>query len=228
MTKKSGYIADSFTGVTVGSVSIGSLNLALRNTSTASDIITVAGSIYLGSGTSDNLAKQSAKVWAQGYNADGTKNEKWAGADTDENGGYILKLKTGLIWKISSRADGYEKIESISIGSGVVTNQSGKDIVLDLVSGYTIKSPVSTNMNPNNGGVLNDNKNKIKLVLPVGALDGSKESVTVITKETSNVVDNGNSKPIGGSAKDIQAMYTDGSAVTDFNSDVDIELSYSS
>lgn len=52
--------------------------------------------------------------------------------------------------------------------------------------------------------------------------------MTVLTKETSNVVDNGNSKPIGGSAKEITAMYTDGTAVTDFNSDVDIELSYSS
>lgn len=76
--------------------------------------------------------------------------------------------------------------------------------------------------------MLNDKKNKIKIILPVGALDGSKESVTVLTKETSNVVDNGNSRPIGGSAKEITAMYTDGSAVTDFNSDVDIELTYSS
>lgn len=49
MTKKSGYIADSFTGVTVGSVSIGNLDLVLRNTSTATDMITVSGSVYLGS-----------------------------------------------------------------------------------------------------------------------------------------------------------------------------------
>ncbi len=228
MTKKAGYIADSFTGVTVGSSSLGNLDLLLRNTATATDIITVSGSIYLGTTATGSLAKLNAKVWAQWYNADGTRNEKWTGTETDEHGRYALKLKKGLIWKLSSRSDGYEKIDSVTIGSWVTTSQPWRDIVLDIVAGYTIKSPVSTNVDPNNGWVLHDRKNKIKITLPIWSLDGSKESVTVLTKETSNVVDNGNSRPIGGSAKEITAIYTDGTAVTDFNSDIDIELSYSS
>lgn len=65
MTKKSGYIADSFTGVTIGSTSVGGLDLTLRNISTATDMITVSGSVYLGSTGSGNLAKLNAKVWAQ-------------------------------------------------------------------------------------------------------------------------------------------------------------------
>lgn len=151
MAKKSGYIADSFTGVTVGSTTLANLDLVLRNTSTASDIISVSGSIYLRSTGTGNLAKLNAKVWAQGYNEDGTKNEKWIGTDTDENGGYVLKLKKGLMWRLSSRSDGYEKIDNVTIGSGVTSNQTGKDMILDLVAGYTIKSPVSTNIDPDNG-----------------------------------------------------------------------------
>lgn len=151
MAKKSGYIADSFTGVTLGSASVSGLDMVLRNTSTATDIITVSGSIYLGSTATGNLAKLNAKIWAQGYNEDGTRNEKWIATNTDENGGYVLKLKKGLTWKLSGRSDGYEKIDNIMIGSGVTADQTGRDITLDIVAGYTIKSPVSTNMDPDNG-----------------------------------------------------------------------------
>lgn len=49
IAKKSGYIADSFTGITVNADSFSGLDLVLRDTSTATDMITVSGSIYLGS-----------------------------------------------------------------------------------------------------------------------------------------------------------------------------------
>lgn len=151
MPKKVGYIADSLTGVTVGTFNMLGVDLVLRNSATATDVMNVSGNIYLGSVSAGNLAKLNARVWAQGYNADGTKNEKWVGVDTDANGSYTFKLQKGYIWKLSARSDGYEKIDTITIASTATTDQTSKDMTLDLIAGYTIKSPTSTTMNANNG-----------------------------------------------------------------------------
>ena len=190
-----------------------------------SNTYNVSGHLYLGSTATP--ADQNTTVWAQGYNLDGSKNERWVNTGATASGTYQLTLQQGYSWKVSARAEGYQNINAFSYGTGTTGDQIA-NITLATMSGYTALPSTTTVLNPGNGGVLKDNANNIQVTVGVGSLDASKGASTLTTLTTTTIPDTASSQPIGGSAKEIRGTYSDGTPITNFNNDVDIELSYSS
>ena len=217
----------NITNIDVGTTPLTRVYPTMKNMSVSNSFYSLTGTVYLGTADSDHLASQNASVWAQAYNSDGSKNQRWTSTGTAVDGTYALQLEKGYLWKLSGRSDGYENIDATSYSSGTTTDQT-TNLTLATMTGYTARPNVSQSVDTNVGGTLNDTTNNVKIIVSAGALDGSKGASTITTSQTTNVPDTANARPIGGIARSIQGSYDDGTAITDFNSNVDIELQYGS
>ena len=129
----------------------------------------------------------------------------------------------GVAWTVKPFADGFSWTEQ----SVTVTSSS--------VSGINFSSPTTVTADPpqqqqgsqNSLFNVNDNKSKVGLVLPAGALGSGTGNVTVTTKRNSGAPETANFKPLGGKSVEISIKREDGQGINNLQSGATISIDYS-
>lgn len=219
MVKKPGYEKSVvFTG-TLANTGVTLANISLKPVSTT---INVAGTVA-GSGS---LHAKTAFVSLQGTNENGADTSKWFGQQVTISGstftlsGVPANFGSG---KLIFATEGYE-MKTDAIRNYASANIS--TISLSLAS-LQISTPKSLPITPSQGGVISDTHAGMKLTLPSNALGTSTNPGTIITKETSLLPNTPGGEPVGGKAKEIAATDSNGQPITNLQSDVTLELTYS-
>lgn len=172
---------------------------------------TVTGKVY-----GDNQPLSGARVWA--ISEDGG----WFDTITNADGSYTLKVTPGE-WDVKFTANGYTKKTSpdVVVNAGAQVNLG--QVNLNKIAGYEVKSAIQTII-PSKGGNIKDDKLKVSITLPAGAIsDGTNNNTAtqVRVEETTNVPESKTATPLGGKGTEIKV---DNGKVTNLSGAITVEL----
>lgn len=172
---------------------------------------TITGSVY-GDGY---LA--GVKVWAT------SEDGGWFGTVTEPNGTFSLKVTPGK-WKVKFAAEGYaKKVLDAPVIVGQGETRQLDMVTLTGITNFEAKFAVQTIV-PAQGGTVKDDRLKVSLTLPAGALSNgtnNNENTQVRVEETTTVPDSNTAAPLGGKATQI---LVDNGNVTNLSGAITIEL----
>ena len=154
----------------------------------------------------------------------------FAGTQTDAAGNYSLFVPSG-VWKVFAQAQGYAEaaLASNPVTMGT-TNITGKDITL--TTQVNLAQPKTKPITPASGGTIEEVTSAsglattgTRLTIPPSAF-GSDNSAGDVQIQETTARKTSTALPLGGKAKEFKAKNSSGNAITTFNSDVVIEMSY--
>jgi len=129
----------------------------------------------------------------------------------------------GVAWTVKPFADGFNWTEQ----SVTVTSSSVSGINFSSPTTVTVEPPQQQQGAQNSLFNVNDNKSKVALVLPAGALGSGTGNVTVTTKRNSGAPETANFKPLGGKSVEISIKREDGQGINNLQSGATISIDYS-
>lgn len=174
--------------------------------------LTISGQV-----TKDGAGVAYAHVWAT------SDSGGWSGASTDPQGNYTLSAAAGR-WTLNAAGEGATGGPlQVTVGT---SNLTGQNIALTAIAGYTIKPPAVEPVVPANGATIEDQGLQVKLILPPNSLGSGTNAGQVTVKETTAVAETSSARPLGGKGKQIRAMDSDGTAITNLNTTITVEISY--
>lgn len=147
----------------------------------------------------------------------------FAVAQADNSGNYSLTVADGT-WQVKAVAEGYAEgqLSAPVVISG--SSATGQNITLSTAATFSIAQPGSQPITTSNGGTIQDTDAKLKMVIPANALSSDGSSAIVSYTQTTNVPSTPGAKPLPGF--NFSAQTSDGVALTNFNQDIPIEISY--
>jgi len=149
----------------------------------------------------------------------GTGKMAAAEVDVSQTSGtnYTLNLTAGT-WTVKARSDGSESsAATVVVASGAAETQN---LALVAIENYTRKEPRPFSMKPSQGGVVTNSEisSGFQVNIPAGVLGTSSNDGSVMTKETTSVIDTGNQKVLGGKGIEITPKDANGQPITTLSS----------
>ncbi len=196
--------------------------------------LTISGTVYTDTdGTSGysttTEALPNAWVWAES-----ASGRQMTHSPADASGAYELGITNDTSWYIYAGADGYSenayRVGNTKTAVAVANNTSvtGINIALSANSGWTVKTK-SKPITPSSGGAVDDSGSTgtgVKVTIPPNALGSDSNSGNVSIQETSAVAKTTSAEPFGGIGKTITATDNSGSAITNLDDYIDVEVTY--
>lgn len=139
--------------------------------------------------------------------------------DTSQTTGvnYTLNLTAGT-WTVKARSDGSESVSSsVTVASG---GSETRNLALVAIAGYTRKEPRPFSMKPSQGGVVTNSEisSGFQVNIPAGVLGTSSNDGSILTKETTSVIDTGTQKVVGSKGVEITPKDSSGQPITTLSS----------
>lgn len=138
-------------------------------------------------------------------------------SQTGASNNYTLNLTAGT-WAIQARSDGSESTAAtVTVASG---DSKTQNLTLIAIEGYTRKEPRPFNIKPSQGGVVKNPEiaSNFMINIPAGVLGTSSNDGSVLTKETTSVVNTGTQTVIGGKGIEITPKDANGQPITTLSS----------
>jgi len=147
-------------------------------------------------------------------------NQGWQGTMINPDGSYSLEVDDGSWTVYATGPCYYDSLGTTQTGSGTVS------ISLTAVAGCTVDAPEAQSVVPSSGGSIS--QTDVRVTIPPNALGTGSSAVTVnVTKPGVVPPTTLNAAPLASAAQSISAINSSGNAISDLNSAVEIELTYS-
>ncbi len=139
--------------------------------------------------------------------------------DTSQTTGtnYTLNVTAGT-WTVMARTDGYESSNSsVTVVSG---GSASQNLTLTAIAGYSRKEPRPYNIKPSQGGIVKNSEisSDFEINIPAGVLGSSSNDGSVLTKETTAVVDTSTQDVLGNKGIEITPKDASGQPITTISS----------
>jgi hypothetical protein len=142
-----------------------------------------------------------------------------AEVDTSQTSGnnYTLNVTAGD-WAVRARSDGYvSSASSVTVTSGGSQTQN---LTLSAIAGYTRKEPQPFTIKPSQGGVVTNAEisSGFQINIPAGVLGTSSNDGSILTKETTAVINTGTQNVVGDIGIEITPKDSNGQPITTLSS----------
>lgn len=217
-----------------GSVTVSGANITASARTLVKADATISGRVWLdqnSNSTLDTGENISFDTMVSAVSSGGrvvmTKIDTSQATTTSNN--YSLALTAGT-WTITARSDGSQSSGvSVTVISG---GSASQNLQLSAISGYTRKEPRPYGMTPSQGGIVKntDISSDFEVNIPAGVLGTSSNEGSVLTKETTAVINTATQNVIGGKGIEITPKDASGQPIktvsSSSGSSVTVTISY--